>query len=191
MAMRDGSIAISHPVSSTRAFVAIRVNCDIPCCSSSFNAPLCRSAATRRIATKGSRKTAASSHALKAGAQTPISGDSASPTPAAVPFSPLTSAYVRTALMKETPTSGPMARSSTHQDFEEASARHSFSRSHGIGGLRERKEDLFQAAGSSGDIPRRGQCGEFLDRAFTADAAAAEEYEAVAETRRIADLVNR
>jgi len=43
-------------------------------------------------AAAGSRKTAASSQALKVGAHTPISGENASPTPAAVPLRPLASA---------------------------------------------------------------------------------------------------
>ena len=44
--------------------------------------------------TKGSRNAAASSQALKVGAQTPTSGENASPTPCptAVPFNPLASA---------------------------------------------------------------------------------------------------
>ena len=56
--------------------------------------------------TNGSKKAAASSHALNVGAQIPTSGENASPTPAAVPLSPLASAYVRTALMNANPISG-------------------------------------------------------------------------------------
>ena len=41
-----------------------------------------------RIATNGSRNAAASSQALKVGAQMPISGEKASPTPASVPLTP-------------------------------------------------------------------------------------------------------
>src|SRR5437870_2048505 len=81
------------------------------------------------MATNGSRKTAATSHALKVGAQMPTSGENASPTPAVVPLRPLASAYVRTALMKVTPTSGPIARSSTHHARDDASSRYSFFRS--------------------------------------------------------------
>jgi len=68
------------------------VKADIGCCISIFSAPLCLSPATRRIATNGRRNTAATSHALKVGAQTPMSGEKASPTPAVVPFRPLASA---------------------------------------------------------------------------------------------------
>src|SRR5213078_4235733 len=126
---------------------------DIPCWSSSLRAPLCRSPATRRMATNGRRKTAANSHALNVGAQTPIRGDSASPTPAEVPLRPLTSAYVCTELMNDTPTSGPMARTSTHHARETRSSRHSFSTSHSHGDLREGKEYLFQVLnGGAGNL---------------------------------------
>ena len=84
--MSGGSDAMIQPASRTSTFAAIRAIAGIGCCSSSFNAPLCRSPETRRIATNGSRNAAASSQALKVGAQTPISGEKASPTPAAVPF---------------------------------------------------------------------------------------------------------
>src|SRR5262249_38442400 len=40
------------------------------------------------MATNGSRNTAATSQALKVGAQMPVSGENASPTPTAVPFKP-------------------------------------------------------------------------------------------------------
>src|SRR6185295_7120217 len=72
----------------------------------------------------------ASSHALKVGAHTPMSGENASPTPAAVPFRPLSSAYVCTALMNETPTSGPIRTSITHQARDANSSRHSLRSSH-------------------------------------------------------------
>src|SRR2546422_52443 len=100
------------------------------------------------MATKGSKKTAASSQALNVGPQTPISGESASPTPAAVPLRPLTSAYVRTEPMNDIPVMGPMASSSTHHDFDPASCRHSFSSSHRKADLRERKKHLFEVVAS-------------------------------------------
>ena len=78
------------------------------------------------MATNGRRNAAASSEALKVGAQIPTSGENASPTPAAVPFKPLASAYVHTALMNEKPTSGPMRTSITHQARDAISSRHSF-----------------------------------------------------------------
>src|SRR3954468_7961984 len=96
------------------------------------------------MATNGSRNTAASSHALNVGPHTPISGDSASPTPAAVPLSPLTSAYVRTDAMKDIPVSGPIASISTHHDLDPASCRHSFFKSQPNADLREGKKHLFE-----------------------------------------------
>ncbi len=62
------------------------------CCSSILIAPDWRSPETSRMPTNGSRKAAASSHALKVGAHMPMNGENASPTPAAVPFRPLASA---------------------------------------------------------------------------------------------------
>src|SRR5262245_46681505 len=96
------------------------------------------------MATNGRRNAAASSQALKVGAQMPTSGEKASPTPAAVPSRPLASAYVRTALMKATPTSGPIAKRSTHHAREESSSRYSLPASVRNADLREGKEDLFE-----------------------------------------------
>src|SRR5579859_3375526 len=87
--------------------------------------------------------------------------------------------------MKETPTSGPMAMSSTHQDREASSSRASLATSQATG-LRERKEDLFEIV--AGAI---GFGGEFGDGAFAADASAAEEDEAIAEAGGVGDLVDR
>ena len=70
----------------------MRVKADIGCCISIFSAPLCRSPDTRRMPTNGSRNTAATSQALNVGAQTPMSGENASPTPVLVPLRPLASA---------------------------------------------------------------------------------------------------
>ena len=164
--------------------------------SRSSSAPLCRSPATRRIATNGSRNAAASSHALKVGAQTPTSGENASPTPAAVPFSPLASAYVRTALMNETPTSGPMSRHITHQARDASSSRHSLASSHRYGARRrasrEGKKHLLRGRGSVGAWSRGSdRCGELVERAFAAHAARAKQHEAIADARRLADLMNR
>src|SRR5580658_5680440 len=110
------------------------------------------------MATKGSRKTAANSAALNVGAQTPTSGDRASPTPADVPFRPLTSAYVRAAPMKDTPTSGPMARSKTHHALDAMSSRNSLSSSHRNAGLGERKKHLFQVSGWRRGVVYSGVC---------------------------------
>src|SRR5579872_6972166 len=190
MALSGGSMASSHPASRTRALAPIRANGHMPRWISSLSAPLCRSPATSRMATNGSRNTAASSQALNVGAQTPISGESASPTPAAVPFRPLTSAYVRTALMNETPTSGPMPSSSTHHDRETTSSRHSLLRSQKNGGLREGKKDLFQEFVSARHVAGGCQRRQLREGARAADAAAGEQDEPVAEARRIADLMD-
>src|SRR5207247_793410 len=103
----------------------------------------------------------------------------ASPTPADVPFSPLTSPYVRTALMKDIPTSGPMPTSSTHQARDTISSRHSLFTSHRNAGLGERKKHLFQVAVFSGPIVRRRQRGQFPHRALAAHAPAAQQDEPV------------
>src|SRR5436305_3794938 len=121
----------------------MRAKGGIGCCASIFSAPLCLSPATTRIATNGRRNAAASSHALNVGAQMPISGENASPTPADVPFNPLASAYVCTALMNDTPVSGPIRISITHQARDATSSRHSLAR-RTTKTLRERKEDLLE-----------------------------------------------
>ena len=63
-----------------------------PRASGSSPGPLNGSPATRRMPTNGSKNTAATSQALNVGAQTPMSGENASPTPAVVPLRPLASA---------------------------------------------------------------------------------------------------
>src|SRR5579883_1081804 len=198
-------MATSHPANATIALAAMRPMGGMPCWSSSLSAPLCRSPATRRIATNGSRNTAASSQALNVGAQTPMSGESASPTPAAAPFRPLTSAYVRMALRNERPTTGPMARSSTHQPRETSRSRHSFSSSQRKGVFRagasgegalcesalcEGKKHLFQAVERAGRAARGGLGREFRHGAFAAHLAAAEQHEAIADAARVGDLVD-
>src|SRR5215510_6200371 len=111
--------------------------------------------------TNGSRNAAASSHALNVGAQTPMSGENASPTPCptAVPFKPLASAYVRTALMNVTPTSGPIATSSTHHDREAISSRTSLRSSHekatAENAERAKKKDLSPFSALSAVKPSR------------------------------------
>src|SRR2546428_11637729 len=102
--------------------------------------------------------------------------------------------------MNVTPTSGPITSSITHQDREATSSRHSFSTSQRQAGLRaarfgapstlrERKEDLFEVVAGRG-AARRGDRGELLQRAFAADAPAAQEHEAIADASRIRDLVD-
>src|ERR1700730_860297 len=142
--MKGAMRAMSQAASSPAALTAIRASGDIACCSSSFSAPLCRSPETSRIATNGSRNAAASSQALNVGAQPPTSGETASPPPAAVPPSPLASPYVRTALMYDTPTSGPIVTSRLHHAREDTSSRHSLLTSHRRADVREGKEHLFE-----------------------------------------------
>src|SRR4051794_41185963 len=135
------------------------------------------------MATNGSRNAAATSQALNVGAQMPTSGDNASPTPAAVPPSPLTSAYVCIALMNDTPTSGPIAASITHQARDTTSSRHSFATSHPNADLREGKKDLFEVRG-------RRVALQLRQRAFAAHAAAAQEHESIADAFGVADLMD-
>src|SRR3954463_6801611 len=91
--------------------------------------------------------------------------------------------------MNVTPTSGPIASSSTHHARDVTSSRYSLRRSHAIA-LCERKEDLFEivtgctAAGG-------GERREFLQRPLTARATAAQQDEAIADARRVANLVDR
>src|SRR5262245_8323964 len=142
--MTVGKDATHQPPTSTRPLAATRAMGDIGCCSSSLSAPLNRSPDTSRMATNGSRNAAASSHALNVGAQIPTSGENASPTPAVVPFSPLASAYVLTALMNATPTSGPIVSNNTHQARDASSSRHSLATRIQKTDLREGKKDLFE-----------------------------------------------
>src|SRR6267142_2350646 len=159
--------------------------------------------------TNGSRNAAASSHALKVGAQTPMSGENASPTPCptAVPLSPLASAYVRTALMNDTPTSGPMATSRIHHERDATSSRHSFLSSHAKACLCEGEKDIFQVSrlGLTGfQVSRLGLTGfqvstlgltglatQLIERSFAADAPAAQQHEPIAHACRVVDLMDR
>src|SRR5258707_11274959 len=117
--------------------------------------------------------------------------------------------------MKVTPTSGPIASSSTHHARDAISSRYSFTTSQrkeektaedakaaettafsafsalsGVfSSLREGKEHLFE-------IARRcaARCGlrrELLERAFAADRSAADQDEAIAHPRRVLDLMDR
>ena len=113
-------------------------------CNSSFSAPLMRSPETTRMATNGKRNAAASSQALNVGAQMPMSGANASPTPALVPFKPEASPYVRTALMKVAPTSGPIAARRIHHARDANSSPNSLPRSTTNAGLGEGKEDVLE-----------------------------------------------
>src|SRR3982750_2539990 len=94
--------------------------------------------------------------------------------------------------MKDTPTSGPISTSITHHARDESSSRHSFSISQANGDLRERKEDLFKRRRTPRiQGARRRMLGKPVDGAFAADAAAAQEHEAVAHARGIGNLVDR
>src|SRR5262249_3765204 len=96
------------------------------------------------------------------------------------------SAYVRTALMKVTPTSGPIAKSSTHQARETRSSRHSLARRTRKGRLCKRKKQVFQSVRTA--VSHRA---EFVERPFATNAPVAQEHESIANARRVADLMNR
>src|SRR5262245_34769202 len=86
--------------------------------------------------------------------------------------------------MKETPTSGPVRTSITQKARDAVSSRHSLTASQASGPLGEGKEDLLQVRRPS------GQRLQLLERALTAHAAAGEQDEAVAQARRLDDLVD-
>src|SRR5258708_27106487 len=120
----------------------------------------------------------------------PYSGKGAWASPAAALPCPLASAYERTALMKDTPTSGPTSASITHHERELINSRHSFLRSH-LQALGEGKEDLLEIrrqvmAGALTRNPRERVKGAFGD-----NTAAAQQHEAITNLRGIGDLVNR
>jgi len=77
-------------------------------------------------------------------------------------------AAARTALMNDTPTRGPMPRSSTHHDLDTRSSRISLSSSQRNGGLRERKEYLFQVSTWLRGVVSRRQEAEFRNRTLAA-----------------------
>src|SRR5436853_5838095 len=115
--------------------------------------------------------------------------------------------------MKVTPTSGPIASSSTHQAGEATSSRYSLAMSHEkektaegaenaepnvfsalsacspVFSLRKSKEHLFEIAG--GGAARGGLRRQLVERALAADPAAAQQDEAIADARRVLDLMNR
>src|SRR5262249_43664782 len=168
----------------------MRVSAGAACCISSLRAPVCRSPPTNLITTKGSKNAAASSHALNVGAQMPISGEKASPTPAVEPFRPLASAYVFTALMKETPTSGPIRIRNTHQAREASNSLHSFAISQRNADLREGKKHLFEVRAGSESAFLRRQRREFADRPLSTELSATQKNEPVADARGVANLVD-
>src|SRR6185295_19691365 len=93
--------------------------------------------------------------------------------------------------MNETPVSGPITNSNSHQDREAKSSRHSFRISQ-RNGLGERKEHLFEIRDSSlGTVARGDHRGQVFERALAADIPSAEQHEPVAEPRRVADLMDR
>src|SRR5689334_10317005 len=101
--------------------------------------------------------------------------------------------------MKVTPTSGPIASNSTHHARDATSSRYSFSTSQRkeektaedakVFSSRERKEHLFEIAGLR--TAGRGLRRELVERAFAANRSAAQQDEAVADTRGVLDLMNR
>src|SRR5207237_10756394 len=92
--------------------------------------------------------------------------------------------------MNDTPTSGPIASSITHHDFDAASSRRSLSSSHTNADLRERKEDLLEIRGRR-RAARGGERRQLGGRPLAADAAGAQEHETVADASGVGDLVNR
>src|SRR5262249_41882989 len=120
----------------------------------------------------------------------PTRGENASPTPMDVPPKPLASPYVRTALMNETPTSGPVRISMIHQDLDDMSSRHSFARSHSHGGLREGKKHLFEIRRIDDSASGSEFC-QLRARSFGADTPPAQQDEAIANFRGLGDLVDR
>src|SRR3954469_10727343 len=117
--------------------------------------------------------------------------------------------------MKVTPTSGPIASSSTHQARDATSSRYSLATSQrheektaervkiaekkflfalfaiaavfSVSG--ERKEHLFQIGG--GFTARPGLRRQFVERAFAANPSPTQQDEPIADALRILDLVNR
>src|ERR1043166_4194194 len=109
--------------------------------------------------------------------------------------------------MKETPTSGPMAKSSTHHARDTTSSRKSLLRSQTVPQaflpvflvrrntgknacptvLRERKEHLFETCVRVSPSQRF----KLLQRSFAADASAAAIVSCCSAAGRIADLVDR
>src|SRR5579872_5108404 len=94
--------------------------------------------------------------------------------------------------MNDTPTSGPISSSIVHHARDATSSRHSLASSQKKAArpLCERKEDLFQVGRSAVAVTRRGG-GERVERPFAAHDAVAQEHEAIADPRRVADLMNR
>src|SRR2546423_2805103 len=118
--------------------------------------------------------------------------------------------------MNVTPTSGPIASSSTHHAREATSSRYSFRSSQRKADAKaakgakknswlffacfalfalndcsgERKEYFFEVVARAA-APRSGHRGELLQRAFTARAAATQQHEPIADARGVANLVNR
>src|SRR5262249_51306466 len=115
--------------------------------------------------------------------------------------------------MNATPTSGPIASSSTHHARDANSSRHSLRSSQrkataerteiaekeffsvdsviaAVASSRERKKDLFQVVAGRA-ASGRGDRGQFLERSLAARATAAQQHESIADPSGIANLVNR
>jgi hypothetical protein len=77
----------------------------------------------------------------------------------------------------------------THQDLDAISSRHSFASSHPHGPLRERKEYLVEIGGTlAASRFRHGR--QLLECALPAHAAVAEQHESIADSCRVADLMD-
>src|SRR5258708_2180286 len=112
--------------------------------------------------------------------------------------------------MNETPTSGPIATSSTHHAREATSSRYSFATNHdkdetaegaelaennvlfafsafsALPSLCQCQKHLFEIGACAAAAAARGRHGgQLLARAFAPCAAAAQQYEAIADARRV------
>src|SRR5215831_10006002 len=92
--------------------------------------------------------------------------------------------------MNDTPTSGPMSTSITQKERDVMSSRHSFRSSH-FQASREGKEDLFEIRRQAAPRALLGKRSERIESSFGGNPAAAQQHEAVADLRRVSDLVDR
>src|SRR3954466_9191796 len=116
----------------------------------------------------------------------PSSGLSPWANAAGPPEAPLASAYESTAVMKACPTSGPRRTRSTSHAQDAASSRRSLSSRRRQGAsLGEGKEDLLDVRAGPA-----GACPQLVERSLADDASVAEEDEAIADARRVVQLMN-
>src|ERR1044072_2118626 len=158
----------SHAITSAVSFDSTCAARDTGHCRISFSAPLVRSAEIMRMATNGKSSIIASSYAPRDGATMPSSGERPCGN---APL--LTSAYVSTAWMNACPTSGPTAIIVSQKAREANNSPRSLRRR-----ALKRKEDLFQIA----ELRRRSGGDDF---------SVVEQQQAIADARRVLQLVDR